>query len=95
MASYRLSDKALVDLDRLYAYGVLSFGQQQADAYFDALVARFQDIADRPETYPTVGHIRKGYRRSVFRSHAIYYYVTNDEIAIVRILGQQDIHKAL
>jgi toxin ParE1/3/4 len=95
MASYRLSDEALADLDRLYAYGVLSFGLRQADAYFDAMVAQFQDIADRPELYRTVDHIRQGYFRSVFRSHSIYYRIATDEVVIVRMLGQQDIEKAL
>ena len=95
MASYRLSDEALADLDRLYLHGILTFGLRQADAYFDAMVARFQDIADQPERYPAVDHIRQGYRRSVFRSHSIYYRVADDEVAIIRILGQQDIQEAL
>ncbi len=95
MASYRLSDEALADLDRLYEHGVLTFGLRQADAYFDAMVARFQEIADQPKLYPAVDHIRQGYRRSVFRSHSIYYRITTDEVAIVRILGQQDTEKAL
>lgn len=59
------------------------------------MVAQFQDIADRPELYPTVDHIRQDYRRSVFRSHFIYYRIATDEVVIVRILGQQDIEKAL
>jgi len=95
MASYRLSDEALADLDRLYEHGVLTFGLRQADAYFDAMVAQFQKIADQPELYPAVDHIRQGYRRSVFRSHSIYYRSVADEVLIVRILGQQDIESAL
>ena len=95
MASYRLSDEALADLDRLYEHGVLIFGLRQADAYFDEMMARFQKIADRPELYPAVDHIRQDYRRSVFRSHSIYYRTDAAEVLIVRILGQQDIENAL
>lgn len=94
MTGYRLSDEALADLDRLYENGVITFGWRQADDYFDAMVARFQEIADQPELYPAVDHIRKGYRRSVFRSHSIYYRIATDEVAIVRILGQQNLEKA-
>jgi len=95
MASYRLNREALEDLDRLYEHGVLTFGLRQADAYFDGIVNRFQKIADQPELYPAIDHIRQGYRRSVYRSHSIYYHIDPDEIVIVRILGRQDIGKAL
>ena len=37
MGSYRLSDAALADLDRIYEYGILTFGLQQADKYYDGL----------------------------------------------------------
>ena len=63
--------------------------------YFDGIVNRFQKIADQPELYPTIAHIRQGYRRSVYKSHSIYYRIDPDEIVIVRILGRQDIGKAL
>ena len=95
MASYRLNRETLEDLDRLYEHGVLTFGLRQADAYFDGIVSRFQKIADQPELYPAIDHIRQGYRRSVYRSHSIYYRIDPDEIVIVRILGQQDIDQAL
>ena len=95
MASYRLNREALEDLDRLYEHGVLTFGLRQADAYFDGIVNRFQKIADQPELYPAIDHIRQGYRRSVYKSHSIFYRIDPDEIVIVRILGQQDIGKAL
>ena len=95
MASYRLNREALEDLDRLYEHGVLTFGLRQADAYFDGIVNRFQKIADQPELYPAIDHIRQGYRRSVYKSHSIYYRIYPDDIVIVRILGQQDIGRAL
>lgn len=60
MASYRLNREALADLDRLYEHGVLTFGLRQADAYFDGIVTRFQEIADQPELYPAIDHIRQG-----------------------------------
>jgi len=73
----------------------LTFGLRQADAYFDGIVNRFQKIADQPELYPAIDQIRQGYHRSVYKSHSIYYHINLDDIVIVRILGQQDIGKAL
>ena len=95
MASYRLNREALEDLDRLYEKGILTVGLRQADAYFDGIVNRFQKIADQPELYPAIDQIRQGYRRSVYKSHSIYYHINLDDIVIVRILGQQDIGRAL
>ena len=82
-------------MDRLYEKGILTFGLRQADAYFDGIVNRFQKIADQPELYPAIDQIRQGYRRSVYKSHSIYYHINLDDIVIVRILGQQDIGRAL
>jgi len=90
MASYRLSEKADEDLSRLHEYGLIHFGQDRADRYYDGLIERFEQLAENPRLYPAVNHIRPGYRRSVYGRHSIYYRIDPDEIVIVRILGQQD-----
>lgn len=91
MANYSLSDEALEDLDRLYEYGILNFGSPKADAYYDELLARFQELATTPFLYPAVDHVRKGYRMSVYGINSIYYQTSdNGNILIVRILGQQN-----
>ena len=94
MASYRLNDAALADLDRIYEYGILTFGLQQADKYYDGLLVYFQTIADSPLSYVAVDEIRTGYRRAPYSSDTVYYRIDPDEIVIVRILGQQDTSKA-
>ena len=90
MASYRLTDAALADLDSIYEYGILTFGLEQADKYFDGLVSYFQMVADSPYSYPAVNQIRAGYRRAPYYSNSIYYRLDNAEVVIVRILGRQD-----
>ena len=93
MASYRLREKADEDLGRLYEYGVIHYGQDRADRYYDGLIERFEQLAENPRLYPAVDHIRPGYRRSVYGCHSIYYRIDQDEIVIVRILGQQDLQQ--
>jgi len=56
---------------------------------------RFGERAEQPKLYPIVDHIRKNYRRSVYHSHSIYYRIEPERAFIVRILGQQDVTKAL
>ena len=43
MGGYRLSDAALADLYRIYEYGILTFGLQQANKYYDGLLLYFQE----------------------------------------------------
>ena len=90
MANYRLSDKADEDLSRLYEYGILHYGQERADRYYNGLIERCEELAENPRLWQAVDHIRPGYRRSVYGRHSIYYRIDPDAIVIMRILGRQD-----
>jgi toxin ParE1/3/4 len=90
MASYSLSDKADDDLSQLYEYGILHYGQERADRYYNGLIERFEELAENPRFGQAVDHIRPGYRRSVYGRHSIYYRIDPDVVVIVRILGRQD-----
>ena len=95
MAGYRLSNSAVADLERLYAFGMEQFGLEQADRYYDGLVVRLQDIADNPWSGPEVAHLRPGLRRAVYFSHSIYYLRDAGGVHIVRIPGREDVMRAL
>ncbi len=90
MANYRLSQAADEDLDRLFDHGIDRFGLDQAIEYLDGLIRRFSALAETPDQWQAVEHIRSGYRRSVYGSHSIYYRMDADDIVVVRILGQEN-----
>jgi len=90
VAAFRLSRAAEDDLARLYRRGIIEFGMQQADRYYDGLIARLERIAAEPSLYPAVDHLRTGYRRSVYGAHSIYYRTDDDGVEIVRVLGRED-----
>ena len=73
MAKYRLSRIADQDFEQLFEYGIDNSGLAQAKSYVDGLIIQFQSIAKNPLHYQAVDHIRKGYRRSVYGKHAVYY----------------------
>lgn len=73
MARYELSNVAGKDLEGIFDYGITHFRLSQALDYQNGLTQRFADLAAHPKRYPAVDHIRKGYRRSVYRAHAIYF----------------------
>ncbi|WP_405236979.1 type II toxin-antitoxin system RelE/ParE family toxin [Lentisalinibacter orientalis] len=91
MANYRINEDAKADLQRIYRRGVLEFGEEQADRYFDAFFERFDELAVQPYQYQAVDEIRSGYRRSVCGVDSIYYRIVGSTVEIMRILGQQDI----
>ena len=95
MAHYELSKAADQDFENIFDFGIDRFGLSQAMDYQNGLKKQFDQLAEHPVLYPAFNHILKGYRRSVYRSHSIYYKVEPSRIFIVRILGQQDVSKAL
>jgi toxin ParE1/3/4 len=86
---YILSGAAVVDLGHLYDRGIDHFGLTAADQYYHGLIARFEQIADSPQLWPAVEHIRAGYRRSVYRAHSIFYRIETTGVLIVRVLGRE------
>jgi len=90
MANYKLSREAEEDLYRIWSYGLETFGQTQADAYFHRLTKCFENIAKQPLLYPRVDYIRKGYHRCVCGVDSIFYRIEADTVEIIRVLGRQD-----
>jgi len=95
MANYKLSNTAKEDLIRIHHYGVERFGMLQTDAYFNAFFDHFEMISRLPLSFESVDFIKKGYRRCVCGSDAIYYKVTNNVVEIMAIIGKQDLENKL
>jgi len=91
MPEYRLTQQAEDDLFRIALYGIDRFGPEQTRKYYNELVGRLANIAENPERYALVEHIRRGYRRSVCGVHSIYFRPIKEGVEIVRILGQQSL----
>lgn len=91
MPDYTLSKEAEKDLRNIARYGIKKFGIEQSRLYRDTLKQRLAEIAQTPLLWSAVDHVNVGYRRSVCRSHAIYYRIEGKEIRIIRILKHQDL----
>lgn len=95
MPNYRLSNIAKEDLIRIHHFGVEKFGVTQADKYFDSFFHCFDIIAQRPFSFESVEHIKKGYRRCVCGSDSIYYRINDNIVEIMAIVGRQDLKNIL
>jgi len=92
MTNYRLSNTAKEDLIRIHHYGVRTFGEKQADKYFDSFFEYFNRISKNPYSFELVDYIKIGYRRCVCGSDSIYYRINDNDkvIEIMAIIGRQD-----
>jgi toxin ParE1/3/4 len=95
MEPYKLSVAAALDFENILDFGINTFGHTQALEYQHGMVQRFEELAACPKQAVAVDDIRPGYRRGVYHSHSIYYRIEPNLIFIVRVLGQQELPKAL
>ena len=95
MVKYRLSNEAKNDLIRIHHYGVMKFGVDQADKYFDTFFEYFDLIAKQPFSFEAVDYIKNGYRRCVCGSDSIFYRINVEFVEIMAIIGRQDINGIL
>ena len=49
MAEYKLTNKAVEDLSKIWEYTFKVWSEKQADKYYDRLIASCQEIANNPE----------------------------------------------
>jgi len=97
MRNFRLSNTAKEDLIRIHHYGVKTFGEKQADKYFDAFFDYFDRISKSPFSFESVDYIKIGYRKCVCGSDTIYFRINeNDKVVeIMAIIGRQDLKNIL
>lgn len=89
MLKLRVTPKARNDLDDIYDYTIASFGEELAEDYAAGFRDVFQRLAENPNIGPRFDHPEPDMRSIGYRSHRIYYIVTDDTLVIVRIF-----HKA-
>ncbi len=93
MAKYRLTSTAKEDLIRIYTYGVNTFGEKQAEKYYNSFFKYFDIITLRPYSFESVDFIKPNYRRCVCGADSIYFKInTNGDIDIMTIIGRQDLN---
>jgi toxin ParE1/3/4 len=87
---YRISEKAIQDLEDIWLYTFETWSQQQADRYYNLLINEIEYIANHFESSKSMSHIKQGYRATKVKSHLIFYRKSEDEtIEIIRILHQR------
>lgn len=90
MASYTLSNKAVLDLSAIWEYTVDTWSEKQADKYYFMLLDSCQDLAEErisEKKYPEIHAEILSYRTG---QHIIFYrQLSPGKIEIARILHVQ------
>ncbi len=86
--SLKISDEFVLDLGQIYAYGLETFGLNQATKYESSVWSLVFRLRHEYEIYPECKWIlTKGriYRNIILDSHLIIYRIKSERIDILRI----------
>jgi len=88
-AKFRISEKAVEDLEKIWQYTYETWSKDQANRYYNLLIDEINYISENPNSGRPMDYIKKGYRASIVKSHLIFYRLGDDEIVeVIRILHQ-------
>lgn len=89
--SYKTTGQADRDIIDHYVRGAADFGVNQAERYYEGLVAAFDLLAANPHIARERTEFDPPVRLHPYRAHMIVYVVRNKGILIVRVLhGRQE-----
>ena len=92
MSEYRLTPRALKDLDQIADYSLARWGERQTEKYLSEMSARFRWLSQNHEAGRIRDEVGEGYRSYRQGSHLIFYIVKSDVLAIIGIPhGSMDI----
>jgi toxin ParE1/3/4 len=88
---YKISKKALADIDEIWDHTAEKWSTEQADRYYNLIFEEIEFIAEHPLTGKDCNHILKNYRCSIVKSHLVFYRINNkkNEVEIIRVLHQR------
>jgi toxin ParE1/3/4 len=88
---YKISQEASSDIENIWRYTFKNWSLEQADKYYNLIMAEIEYLAENPKSGTDYSKVRKGYFRTRVKSHFIFYRINsnNEEIEVIRILHQQ------
>lgn len=91
MAKFRLTNKAVKDLSDIWNYTFDTWSEQQADRYYEMLIASCQQVAENPQLLgKRYDEILEGLRGFKAQKHILFYQILpTGEVEIIRILHER------
>ncbi|KPM32686.1 Plasmid stabilization system [Croceitalea dokdonensis DOKDO 023] len=97
MAEYKLTNKAVEDLSKIWDYTFEVWSEKQADKYYDELITNCEEIAENPDLGKNYKGISKQLLGVKANRHLIFYRTMNKSyVEITRILHERmDLRKRI
>ncbi len=90
MAKFKLTNKAVEDLSKIWDYTFEVWSERQADKYYKSLISNCQEIANNPDLGKKYEGITKSLLGMKTNRHIIFYRTLNENyIEITRILHER------
>lgn len=90
MAEYKLTNKAVEDLSKIWDYTFEVWSEQQADKYYNELISICQEIAKNKNLGKSYEEISKQLLGLKANQHIIFYRTVNENyVEITRILHER------
>jgi len=90
MAEYKLTNKAVEDLSKIWDYTFEVWSENQADKYYYGLISDCQEIAKNPELGKNYNGISKQLFGMKANRHIIFYRTLSENyVEITRILHER------
>jgi toxin ParE1/3/4 len=86
---YKISTKALEDIESIWLYTVENWSITQADRYINLIFDEIEYLSTNQTSGKNFTHIRKHYRYSKVKSHLVFYRFIHKEIEVMRILHER------
>ena len=97
MAKFKLTNKAVEDLSKIWDYTFEVWSEKQADKYYEMLISNCQEIANNPDLGKNYNGIANNLFGAKANRHIIFYRAVNENyIEITRILHERmDLNKRI
>ncbi|NRR93353.1 type II toxin-antitoxin system RelE/ParE family toxin [Winogradskyella undariae] len=90
MAEYKLTNKAVEDLSKIWDYTFEVWSEKQADKYYDGLISDCKEIAENSHLGKNYEGISKQLLGIKVNRHIIFYRTLNENyVEITRILHER------
>lgn len=90
MAEFKLTNKAVEDLSKIWDYTFEVWSENQADTYYSMLISSCQDIANNPHLGKNYDQITQHLLGFKTNRHIIFYRTLNENVVeITRILHER------
>ena len=90
MAEFKLTNKAVEDLSKIWDYTFEFWSEKQADKYYVSLISNCQEIANNPNLGKNYDGITQNLLGIKTNRHIIFYRTLNENyVEITRILHER------